>query len=394
MFKEKLQQKFSWCDPDTVSGLPTVNYSAIDKIERISNVPYEYFFSNYLRANVPCIITSSVTKNWKSRLEWVSKNGQPNFVFLEQEFGSTVVPVSDCNIREYNTQHSSNMLFKDYLSYWQALNETTKEHSPCLYLKDWHFQRIFPNYEAYNTPEYFQSDWLNEFCETQKDDYKFVYMGPKGTWTPLHADVYGSYSWSANICGKKRWLLFPPGQEELLKDEKNQLLYSLDADDLQKCKVTYFDIIQEAGEIIFVPSGWYHQVWNMENTISINHNWLNACNIVYIWHCLHKSALEVEKEMSDCKSADNWEDLCQVVLKELQGLNYDEFLKFLAYIFEVRSKCLNYFSKENYSWAVLYDIKSIQSTCSKIINCKPSENVLCAVNSLQDNITDFLLKIE
>ena len=32
-------------------------------------------------------------------------------------------------------------------------------------------------------------------------------------------------------------------------------------------------VVQEAGETIFVPSGWYHQVTNLVDTVSINHNW-------------------------------------------------------------------------------------------------------------------------
>ena len=28
--------------------------------------------------------------------------------------------------------------------------------------------------------------------------------------------------------------------------------------------------------LLFVPSAWYHQVENLEDTISINHNWLTA----------------------------------------------------------------------------------------------------------------------
>jgi hypothetical protein len=43
-----------------------------------------------------------------------------------------------------------------------------------------------------------------------RNDYRFTYMGPKGTFTPLHRDVYGSYSWSSNIIGRKRWWLIPP----------------------------------------------------------------------------------------------------------------------------------------------------------------------------------------
>jgi len=39
-----------------------------------------------------------------------------------------------------------------------------------------------------------------------------------GSWTPLHADVFRSYSWSANVCGKKRWLFLDPSQCPLIFD--------------------------------------------------------------------------------------------------------------------------------------------------------------------------------
>lgn len=44
-------------------------------------------------------------------------------------------------------------------------------------------------------------------------DYRFVYCGPAGSWTPLHSDVLRSYSWSANVAGRKRWVYpGPQGQ--------------------------------------------------------------------------------------------------------------------------------------------------------------------------------------
>lgn len=46
--------------------------------------------------------------------------------------------------------------------------------------------RFFKDYCAYEVPAYFKSDWLNEFWDdrndSQNDDYRFVYMGPKGSW--------------------------------------------------------------------------------------------------------------------------------------------------------------------------------------------------------------------
>lgn len=46
-----------------------------------------------------------------------------------------------------------------------------------------HYSRDFPEHNAYTTPVFFSSDWLNEYWDTlEVDDYRFVYMGPKGSW--------------------------------------------------------------------------------------------------------------------------------------------------------------------------------------------------------------------
>jgi len=43
--------------------------------------------------------------------------------------------------------------------------------------------RNFPEHNTYKNPIYFSSDWLNEYWDTSEvDDYRFVYMGPKGSW--------------------------------------------------------------------------------------------------------------------------------------------------------------------------------------------------------------------
>jgi hypothetical protein len=55
-------------------------------------------------------------------------------------------------------------------------------------------------------------DWMTHHALSlrPRNDYRFAYIGTCGTFTPLHRDVYGSYSWSSNIVGRKRWWLIPP----------------------------------------------------------------------------------------------------------------------------------------------------------------------------------------
>lgn len=49
---------------------------------------------------------------------------------------------------------------------------------------------------------------------------------------------------------------------------------------------------QKEGETIFVPSGWHHTVENIEDTLSVNHNWLNGYNLMGCWKKLRGEAEE------------------------------------------------------------------------------------------------------
>ena len=102
-----------------------------------------------------------------ARCDWVSQDGRcPNLKFLVENVvpASHQVPVSRCDERYFNSQRCSDMPFGEYLDYFHS-GEEQRRHK--YYLKDWHFHKEFPAYEAYRTPAYFCSDWLNEFLDSQ-----------------------------------------------------------------------------------------------------------------------------------------------------------------------------------------------------------------------------------
>ena len=86
--------------------------------------------------------------------------------------------------------------------------------------------------------------------------------------------------------GRKRWTFLFPGEEEKLRDPLGNLPFDLSLEDLGDKGIKSVEVTQEVGEIIFVPSGWFHQVWNIEDTISINHNWFNGTNIMFVARAL------------------------------------------------------------------------------------------------------------
>lgn len=61
--------------------------------------------------------------------------------------------------------------------------------------------------------------------------------------------------------------------------------------------------LQEAGETIFVPSGWHHTVQNLEDTLSINHNWLNGYNIHWALALLQQEHRDATACIEDCRYA-------------------------------------------------------------------------------------------
>ncbi|CAH0404945.1 unnamed protein product [Chilo suppressalis] len=155
----------------------------------------------------------SISDNWECTRKWV-KDDTIHYDYLTNAYGDLEAPIADCNNVAYNAHCKTIMKVSNYMEYLKQNNEQL------LYLKDWHLKRLQPNDNFYETPMLFASDWLNEFCQDlQEDDFMFVYIGPKNSWTPLHADVYSSYSWSVNVVGRKQWILFPPGEEEKLKDK-------------------------------------------------------------------------------------------------------------------------------------------------------------------------------
>jgi Cupin-like domain len=278
-----------WDENATVSNI-TLKSKTIDCYD-CQDLTYQQFIERYMIPNKPVIIRG-LTEHWDVSQHWVNEDGEPHVAALAKIAADDIADVhvqSEPGFPEARPRCEKWMI-RDYVQWWMDHKNDPK--SQLLYLKDYTFSARHPHYDAYEWPHYFQDDWLNE-CT--KNSYRFVYLGPKGTSTRLHADVLCSFSWSSNVCGIKRWYLIPPEQTYLLYDVFSRRLAShLHCTDttmypgLEKAKRVAIEWIQHPGETIFVPSGWHHTVENLAPTLSINHNWLNASNIRWSWCKLRK----------------------------------------------------------------------------------------------------------
>lgn len=158
----------------------TISYNGFSLVD--TKLTYANFFNEYLLNNKPCKILD-VCQNWEATKLWV-QDGKPNFSYLHNKYGPSKVTLYNCNEKYFNSQKTEQCEFTDYLKYWeQNIIIKNRSEQRLLYLKDWHLKNQFPDDRFYEVPIYFASDWLNEYlCEKSLDDYRFVYMGVKGTW--------------------------------------------------------------------------------------------------------------------------------------------------------------------------------------------------------------------
>lgn len=153
---------------DKVISAPVLNKNSLS---------YENFFQNYMITNQPCII-QDVGESWEAARKWVNK-GAPNIDYLNEKYSHTKVIIYNCSERYFNSQKCFEGILDDYVQLWKKNNRDNQVY----YLKDWHLKLQCCNDNFYQVPLYFSSDWLNEYLiKTSDDDYRFVYLGQKGSW--------------------------------------------------------------------------------------------------------------------------------------------------------------------------------------------------------------------
>jgi len=263
--------------------------------------------------SVGCFTKHFMAKNLPVIIRNVSLNADDSLLDRLQNFVAPVVG---------NSCHTCNQVGKERIEMQvEAFLNCMRNHGgeTSGYLKDFHLAQ---HGEFYSVPNFFRNDWLNEGSDlVNGSDFKFMYLGPKGSKTELHHDVFKSFSWSVNVFGKKLWKIH-------LKD--------------------VVEVFQDVNEAIFIPSGIFHEVENLEETMSINHNWFNEHNAVLVEEFLKEQEKEVEEALKDNRELveeKEWRGIVQKVLKLNAGMNIEQ----LQHLFNKKQSCMYLFERQSSS---------------------------------------------
>ena len=172
-------------------------------------------------------------------------------------------------------------------TYYDYMNNNQDE-SP-LYLFDRKFAEkmdLVIGHEAgavYWRPTCFGTD-LFEVLGLERPAHRWLIIGPERSGSTFHKDPNGTSAWNAVIQGAKYWIMFPPETQVpgvYVSSDSSEVTSPLS---IAEWLLTFHEEARQtagcvegvcaAGEMLHVPSGWWHLVVNLEPGIALTQNFV------------------------------------------------------------------------------------------------------------------------
>jgi hypothetical protein len=106
-------------------------------------------------------------------------------------------------------------------------------------------------------------------------------------------DPNSTSAWNAVVSGRKKWLLYPPhvvppgvhaspdGADVATSVSLIEWFLNF-YDETRQHKVKPVECIVSAGELLFVPRGWWHMAINLDPGVAITQNFVSQTNLPHV----------------------------------------------------------------------------------------------------------------
>ncbi|MDJ1184355.1 cupin-like domain-containing protein [Roseofilum casamattae] len=190
----------------------------------VENISVTEFIYTYEEPKIPVIIRN-FELNWPAFAKW------------DRYFITKALSAEEGNLNFY----------RRYLRFFPTLDAIEEENNPYSladgdYLTDITIKDYPALLEDYSIPPFFAE------ATDQPEKNQWLFIGPPSSKTKVHVDIPGYHAWNVSIYGSKYWWFFPDCDRVLTA-------------------------IAQPGDIVFTPAGMYHAVVNLEETLSITHNY-------------------------------------------------------------------------------------------------------------------------
>ncbi|KAJ5114929.1 hypothetical protein NUU61_000688 [Penicillium alfredii] len=144
---------------------------------------------------------------------------------------------------------------------------------------------------AYWPPPCFAEDLFSVLGE-DRPDRQWLIIGPERSGSKFHKDPNATSAWNAVLRGPKYWIMFPPSGKQppppgvFVSEDQSEVTSPLSIAEwllgfhaeARRTPGCVEGICGE-GEILHVPSGWWHLVVNLEPSIAITQNFIPRAHL-------------------------------------------------------------------------------------------------------------------
>lgn len=239
------------------------------QVDRRSGLTQREFARDYLDPLKPVIVTDAI-EHWRAWRKWTP-------AFFREAYGSRSVTVDGV---------------RRSLSDLLDLIERSNAATPAPYLRnvaiaDWAPELLA---DIQPLPVQIRPNWLDSplFPERPSLTSLELYIGGAGASFPtLHFDNMHTHAFLMQLFGTKEYVVYSPAQTPWLYPRPGIEANKSSIDDLDHPDLTRFPLFARAvpgrcvlrpGEMLFVPSGWWHTARILEPSITVSANAVNASN--------------------------------------------------------------------------------------------------------------------
>ncbi|KAI0395821.1 Clavaminate synthase-like protein [Xylariaceae sp. FL0594] len=249
-----------------------------NRISRLPNLTYDEFARNW--SDTPFILTDCI-QPWPVCRDWDIQK-------LVQQYS--------------NVKFRAEAVDWPFSAYDEYISDSHDE-SP-LYLFDKAFAEKMdlkiglPSGAAYWPPACFGPD-LFEVLGTERPAHRWLIIGPARSGSTFHKDPNATSAWNAVVQGSKYWIMFPPSSHVpgvFVSEDSSEVTsplsiaeWLLEFHAAARKTAGCIEGVCEAGEILHVPSGWWHLVVNLEPGIALTQNFVPKSHLADVLSfLLHK----------------------------------------------------------------------------------------------------------
>jgi len=273
-------QEAAWkgrCDADSGRSLP---------ITRVRNLSYKDFIERYASRDIPVIVSGAEVDAFLPQ--------KLDSALLSRLCGDSTVTVSERSSQgafglQKDPTDSGETDLEGFLENQMGEEAEVGPHrarAEPKYVFDWPISTNCP--ELLNEaimPSYISTDYLQLFpTDSISEQWPSLLLGANGSGCALHIDSHASHFWMVLHSGRKRWRVYSRNDTPLLYP--NEFKGSLGFDSLRANLTRYplaglassYEFELQPGEMVLIPRDFPHQVDNLDHTIALAGNYIDALN--------------------------------------------------------------------------------------------------------------------